>query len=417
MSERTTEISEAGRRFQSRLALKEGLSRDRTQDRFGRLESIVGLTPLVRLSAPNGGTIWAKVESENPTECHYDRAALATIKTLEQAGFIKPGDTLIEGTSGSAGRSFAYFANRLGYNIRILVSQLPEARRRDMEQFGAELMDVGSGGIARVQEASEQLLLAYNSNKDYKKYRYRTPGGKNAYVFEGNDERVCFSNHAESLLTPQAFSRIGFEVLGQLPKGANLDVFSGTLGNGSTIKGISEALKTKFPNIKVVGVEDAASPTHYVRKYGVDHYREVFGKDPEYRLHNSPGSSVPGYTNPPFIELDNINEIHLVDEAEWHPAKDEYNSRVWNPYIPKFDLTKTIGNTSIENLIVARRLARAQKGLNTLVIFYDKADQYPDFSMRYYSHDMLRPADEQVTAIRWLEDRERVLRLLTSEAA
>src|SRR3989338_6233791 len=103
--------SYAGVRFKSRLHLKEsqylhGFNELDRDGQFKALENMVGMTPLLRFDQPNGGTVWAKAESANPSECHYDRVALATFSTLEKTGIIKPGDTLIEGTSGSAGRSF-----------------------------------------------------------------------------------------------------------------------------------------------------------------------------------------------------------------------------------------------------------------------------------------------------------------------
>ncbi len=409
----------AGVRFGARVRLKEsqyqiGDQKDRAK-LYASLEQVIGLTPLIKFDAPNGSTIWAKVESENPSESHYDRAALATLKTLETADLIKPGDTLIEGTSGSAGRSFAYMCNRLGYNLKILVpSEIPRARLRDMEKFGATLIDVGSGGIKRVIDRHWELLQEYNKSVPRKNRKsFKLPGGKAAYVFEKDGQRVCFSNHGESLLTPQAFNAIGFEALAQLPEGVSLDYFIGILGNGSTIKGISEILKSRFQNLQIIGIEELACPTHYVRKYGEDQFEKVYGRKPIYSTHELYGASVPMQEyKPPFIELDNIDEIRLVSNYQYRTVKRDYNRSYENDW----EIPMQIGNTSAACLSNARQLATEKPGSNVFILFYDKADQYSDWRPKSPIHEMTDAVREYQTINVWAKEREKVRKLVQQAA-
>ena len=91
--------------FHSRLAqreLKHGIlpavlltSPESRQAQYARFEAMVGHTPLEPIPLPGGVTMWLKIESENPSESHYDRATLAVLKRLEDEGLIKPGDTIL----------------------------------------------------------------------------------------------------------------------------------------------------------------------------------------------------------------------------------------------------------------------------------------------------------------------------------
>lgn len=103
--------------FQRRLAIREvsaGIlpaaqltTEGARQLQYENLEDLIGRTPLLGLTATHGSKILAKLESQNPTESHYDRVYVQTLRELERRKVIKPGDDLYEVTSGSAGISFA----------------------------------------------------------------------------------------------------------------------------------------------------------------------------------------------------------------------------------------------------------------------------------------------------------------------
>lgn len=362
-------------------------------DQYARLEKMVGHTPLESLYPRNGNKIWIKNESENPTECHYDRASVAVLKTLEGKGFIKPGDTLLEGTSGSAGRSFAYFCSRLGFKLDMIVPQeLPPERGRDMLTFGTNLIRADKpGGMGPVIEKFRRTLVGFRRNgyKEEEGEQFSLEG-KPVIIFEKGDHVVCAPNHSEIPITPRSFGQIAKEVLEQLPPGIQIDAFIGTLGNGATIKGISEVLKEKFPDLKIIGTEDYRSPTNAVRKLELEFpdnpemvrqkFKEKYGvkmPDPkDFTYHDSFGASTPSSYKPAFIELDKIDEIVLMGD-EWRDLKRRKNTYA----VLLNNVPNAIGNTSAENRYLASVLALygGLRNKNILVMTYDKGDQYADW--------------------------------------
>lgn len=350
-------------------------------------------TPLMRFNAENGTTIWAKVESANPfSESHYDRATLVVLRRLEEEGLLRPGMKILEGTSGSAGRSFAYFANRLGFELDMIVHQeAPWERRRDMIALGANLIDADRpGGMGEVVHTYRRMLRDF-IRQGYKREEFPLEG-RGVNIFSKGDEVICAPNHSDIIITPQAFGNIAREVTYQLPSGVKIDTFIGTLGNGSTVKGISKVLREAYGEVKIVGVETRKAPTNAIKKLKLElgeenlarAFREKYGfKMPtldEMSYHDSYGASAPGY-EPPFVEVENIDDIVLVAD-EWRELQRGYNLRSWGNHQDE----NTLGNTSAENLWVATQIARSPQGRNRniLVLFYDRADQYPNWPPNEY---------------------------------
>ena len=367
-------------------------------------------TPLMRFEAGNGTTIWAKVESANPfSESHYDRATLTVLRRLEEEKLLAPGMKILEGTSGSAGRSFAYFAHRLGFKLDMIVHQeLPWERRRDMIALGANLIDADRpGGMGEVVNTYRRML------RDFIRQGYRREEfpleGKGVNIFSKGDEIICAPNHSEIIITPQAFGNIAQEVIGQLPDAVRIDTFIGTLGNGSTVKGISKVLRDEFGDVRVVGTETRYAPTNAIKKlraqFGDDLLREKFMERYGFKMperdeqtyHDSYGSSAPGF-EPPFVEVDQIDEIRLLGD-EWRQLHGSYNLRSWR----NFENEDTIGHTSAENLWVARQIAeeRGGRGRNILVLFYDRADQYPGWPPEGGRSLPKRPTGSMYESVMW----------------
>ena len=165
--------------FQGRLQARETICQIRPADdlktpqdreeQYEKLRKMIGKTPLLRVyDVPKGSRIFAKVESQNPSESHYDRAYLLLLNKLESDGVIQPGDELLENTSGSAGSSFAWLCNRLGYKARIIVPpELPQARIQEMVNFGATLEVSESGYMKSASRALRGKLV------DYRKQGYQ----------------------------------------------------------------------------------------------------------------------------------------------------------------------------------------------------------------------------------------------------
>ena len=152
------------------------------------IESCIGETPLVRLQRLPGLTrnrVYAKVEGNNPAGSVKDRPALSMIRHAEERGQIKPGDTLIEATSGNTGIALAFAAYLRGYRmILIMPEQLSIERRQTMRALGAEILLVPkSGGMEAARDLAEQMaragegvILDQFNNPDNPRAHYETTG-------------------------------------------------------------------------------------------------------------------------------------------------------------------------------------------------------------------------------------------------
>jgi S-sulfo-L-cysteine synthase (O-acetyl-L-serine-dependent) len=198
------------------------------------IESYVGKTPLVRLQRIPGDStnlLLAKLEGNNPAGSVKDRPAINMIKQAEIRGEIKPGDVLIEATSGNTGIALAMAAAIKGYKmILIMPEHMSEERRAAMKAFGAEIILV-----TQEQGMEGARDLAGLMHKDGK--------GKVLDQFANPDNPL---SHYEST---------GPEVWDET-RGA-ITHFVSSMGTTGTIMGVSRFLKEKNPDIQIVGVQPA----------------------------------------------------------------------------------------------------------------------------------------------------------------
>ena len=155
---------------------------------FPTIEDYVGATPLVRLQRLGGyssNTILLKLEGNNPAGSVKDRPALSMINCAEQRGDIKPGDTLIEATSGNTGIALAMVAAIKGYKmILIMPSHMSDERKLAMSAYGAQLIEVsqqdgmeGARDLAlAMQHDKKGIVLDQFANADNPEAHYRTTG-------------------------------------------------------------------------------------------------------------------------------------------------------------------------------------------------------------------------------------------------
>jgi cysteine synthase A len=198
---------------------------------------LIGQTPLLRINRINTGRaeLLVKVESFNPGSSVKDRIALAMIEAAEREGRIRPGDLLIEPTSGNTGIGLAMVAAAKGYR---LVLTMPETmsieRRKLLQAYGAQLvLTAGAAGMkGAIARAFE--LLADN------------PGAFMPQQFENPANPAV---HA---------STTAVEILADT--GGALDVFVAGVGTGGTVTGVGRVLKEKLPGVRIVAVEPDASP-------------------------------------------------------------------------------------------------------------------------------------------------------------
>jgi cysteine synthase len=340
------------------------------EDLYGRVDSMVGHTPLLFVEEVEGSKILAKVESQNPTENHYDRVFPLTIRTLEQDGVIKPGDELVEVTSGSGGRAFAWAAKVLGYKATVLIPPtLPAGRVQDMINFGAnvEVVEPVSGEQGYMdtvsREYGERIKELEADGWTISKHVTRKYFVINATK---DGQTKCFVNHSANPVTVDGFEKIGDEISEQLPLGDRVDYIVSVMGNGTSTTALSRSMRRHHPEVKVIGVEDQRSPRYYAEKHP-GRYEAEFGRPVEYAQHDMFGSSAPD-VRLRYGKVDVVDAVRLSDPDVRNTIRDEYNAR--KPGYEK------IGNSSAASLDVARQLAKENPGSTIVVVFYDKADQY-----------------------------------------
>ena len=225
----------------------------------------VGHTPMVRLqrifSEFPETTVLAKVEFVNPNGSMKDRIALRMIERAEQEGLIKPGDTLVEPTSGNTGLGLAMACAAKGYKLIITMPmKMSEEKRRLIRAFGAELI------LAPTE-------LAHDHPDNYIEIAKRIARERpNTHML----------NQYENLGNPEAhYLGTGPEIWEQT--GGKFDYFVCGMGTGGTITGTSTYLKEQNPNLKVIGADPVGSifsggqPGQYlVEGIGYDFWPAVF---------------------------------------------------------------------------------------------------------------------------------------------
>ncbi|MBI5101750.1 MAG: cysteine synthase family protein [Nitrospirae bacterium] len=194
----------------------------------------IGNTPLVRLEAVNphpSVEIYAKLEGNNPGGSVKDRIALYMVKDAEDAGLIKPGDTILEATSGNTGIGLAMVGAAKGYKVRLVMPEcVSMERRKVLEAFGAEL--VLSPGNQGTDGAIKLAHKIYNESQG----QYFMP---NQF-----DNPSNIKAHYETT---------GKEIIEQT-KG-RLDCFVAGMGTTGTLMGAGRRLKEFNPAIRIIGVE------------------------------------------------------------------------------------------------------------------------------------------------------------------
>src|SRR6201991_4216864 len=152
--------------------------------RYGDIVQAIGNTPLVelkRLSPKPGVRIWAKLESSNPTGSVKDRVARSLIEDAEARGAIKPGQTILEPTSGNTGISLAMICKRKGYRLKVVMpDNVTPERTQLLQMYGAEIVysDGSKGSNGAVELALE---MAEADSSYYMPYQYGNIANPNAH--------------------------------------------------------------------------------------------------------------------------------------------------------------------------------------------------------------------------------------------
>ena len=220
------------------------------------LDTFVGNTPLVRLQRVPGtttNTLLAKLEGNNPAGSVKDRPALSMIMGAERRGEIKPGDTLIEATSGNTGIALAMVAAMRGYRmVLVMPENLSVERRQTMAAFGAQFvltpqkggMELARDTAERMRAAGEGIILDQFANPDNPLAHYTGTGPE---IWRDTEGKITH--------------------------------FVATMGTTGTIMGCSRFLKEKNPAIQVIGVQPAAGASvPGIRKWPPEYLPKIFDR-------------------------------------------------------------------------------------------------------------------------------------------
>ncbi|MDE2417802.1 MAG: cysteine synthase CysM [Burkholderiales bacterium] len=226
--------------------------------KYRTIEDTIGKTPLVALqrigaqgNAGRNNVVLAKLEGNNPAGSVKDRPALSMIQRAQDRGDIKPGDTLIEATSGNTGIALAMAAAIKGYRmILIMPEDLSIERVQTMKAFGAELiLTPKSGGMEYSRDLAEQMqsrgegrVLDQFANEDNPRIHYETTGPEIWVDTEGS-----------------------------------ITHFVSAMGTTGTITGVSRYLKEKNPGIRIVGAQPSeGSRIPGIRKWPQEYLPKIY---------------------------------------------------------------------------------------------------------------------------------------------
>ncbi|MFM1818157.1 MAG: Cysteine synthase [Pseudomonadota bacterium] len=225
---------------------------------YPTIEDAIGKTPLVALQrigadvwTPRRNVILGKLEGNNPAGSVKDRPALSMIRRAEERGEIKPGDTLIEATSGNTGIALAMAAAIKGYRmILIMPEDLSIERAQTMKAFGAELiLTPKSGGMEYARDLADELVaqgkgrvLDQFSNPDNPRIHYETTGPE---IWEQTSGKITH--------------------------------FVSAMGTTGTITGVSRFLKEKNPAIRIIGAQPSeGSRIPGIRKWPQEYLPKIY---------------------------------------------------------------------------------------------------------------------------------------------
>ncbi|MGQ5708716.1 cysteine synthase A [Lactobacillus sp. PSON] len=207
---------------------------------YNSITEVIGNTPLLKLNhvvPEEAADIYVKLEFENPAGSIKDRIALAMIETAEHEGKIKPGDTIIEPTSGNTGIGLAAVGAAKGYKVIIVMPETMSIERRKlMMGYGAKLiLTPGSEGMKGSIKKAEELVK------------------EKGYFIPMQFENIANPNIHELTTGPEIIAAME-------GSGKKIDAFVAGVGTGGTLSGIGKSLKKADPSTKIYALEPAESP-------------------------------------------------------------------------------------------------------------------------------------------------------------
>jgi len=223
---------------------------------YPSIETLIGNTPLVKLqhlAGDTSNTVLLKLEGNNPAGSVQDRAALSMIKQAEARADIKPGDTLIEATSGNTGIALAMVAAMRGYKMLLLMpASMSEERRASMKAYGAELILVSKedGGMEGARDLAEAL---HNQGKGFLLNQFSNPDNPLAH-FETTGPEIWQDTQGE------------------------ITHFVSAMGTTGTITGTGRYLHKQNPAVQIIGVQPKTNDEDIpgIRRWSAEYLPEIY---------------------------------------------------------------------------------------------------------------------------------------------
>lgn len=288
---------------------------------------LVGNTPMVRINKlvnEDSAEVYAKIESFNPCRSVKDRICRSMVEAAEEQGMIRPGDTLVEPTSGNTGIGLAFVCAAKGYKLVITMPETVSVERINMlKSFGTEIiLTEGTGDMTAAVKKAEELSAGRGC---YQPQQFRNPANPEA--------------HRKTTAR---------EILAQA--GA-IDAFVAGVGTGGTLTGVGEVLKKELGHgVKIIAVEPAGSPVLSGGRPGT---------------HGIQGIG-PGFI-PDVMNMNIIDEIITVSDEDAY----ETSRRIIR------EEGILCGPSSGANLFAAlRTAAELGKGKKVVTVFPDTGERY-----------------------------------------
>jgi cysteine synthase A len=232
---------------------------------YDDVTQLVGGTPLVRLNhlaEGLGADVVVKLEFYNPTNSVKDRIGVAIVDAAERSGALRPGGTIVEGTSGNTGIALAMVGAARGYKVILTMPETMSTERRVMlRAYGAEIvLTPGSEGMRGAVERAKEIVA--------------------------NTDNAIWAQQFANAANPEIHRTTTAEEVWEDTAGA-VDIFVAGVGTGGTITGVGQILKKRKPGVQIVAVEPADSPIlnggapgpHKIQGLGANFVPEILDTD------------------------------------------------------------------------------------------------------------------------------------------
>ena len=294
---------------------------------YDKIYDLIGNTPIVKLEfdeLKEYGSLYLKLEWFNPGGSVKDRIAISMINAAERDGLLKPGDTIVEASSGNTGNAMSMVAAVKGYKMLVIMPDGMSLERTAIsEAFGAEVHKMGDFHVNDALAEAKRLgdLPGYFSPQQF-----------------DNEQNVDENR-----------DWLGQEILEQMP--ALPDLVIGGVGTGGTIIGVGKAFKAVNPNCKVIALEPSESCTI------------LCGEVSKHLIEGIADGFIPGIVTRHHHELDGIIDVHSDVAIE----EMRRIARVHGIFV---------GPSSGAHLLAAKRLKEQYKVENVVTFFCDEGEKY-----------------------------------------